>query len=191
MEHIDEGNNGRVYSSKSGVIKIQKRKSLGHDVMTQKKIHIILESLIEGLHLNILRVPKLNHTNTSQYEMEFVNTDNILYLGDISHSCDISDELYAKISEEFTLLWIALFSKGYAAWDIELFLQPTGKVMLLDFDKYGIVSNKGNTILMPHWNLNENQKNIKYFFVNSCFPKSFVSLLFGKGFSPPDCLLNL
>ncbi len=150
MEHIDEGNNGRLYTSKSGVIKVQKRNSLGHSVMTQKKIHSLTERLIQDLHLEILRVPKLHHENKSQYEMEFIQTDKIIYLGDLSHSCEVSKELYEKICDEFSNLWIALFSKGYAASDIELFLQPNGKVMLLDFDKYGIVSNRGNTIVMSH-----------------------------------------
>ena len=191
MEHIDEGNNGRVYSSTFGIIKVQKRKSLGHTIMTQKKIHSLTERLITELKLETICVPKLNQENVSQYEMEVVNTEKIIYLGDSLHSCDISKELYEKIVSEFVSLWIALFSHGYAAWDIELFVQPNGKVMLLDFDKYGIVSKKENTIVMPHWNSQQNNINLKYFFKNSCFSPDFVSRLLSKGFAPPPCLTTL
>ena len=191
MDPIDEGNNGRLYTSNSGVIKVQKRKSLGHNVMTQKKIHLVCEALITQLKLDILRVPKVNVENKAQYEMERINTENIIYLGDLSHSCEVSTELYKKISEEFVTLWIALFSKGYAAWDIELFLQSDGKVMLLDFDKYGIVSTRENTIVMPHWNPEQTKGNLKYFFKNSCFPPDFVSRLLSSGFAPPPCLITL
>lgn len=191
MDHIDEGNNGRVYTSQSGVIKVQKRKSLGHDILLQKKIHSLTEKLIDELKLEILCVPKLNHENKTHYEMEFVNTEKIIYLGDSSHSADISLELYEKIVTEFTSLWIALFSKGFAAWDFELFLQPTGKVILLDFDKYGIVSTRGNTIVMPHWTPEQTAYNLKFFFKNSCFSTDFVSRLLTKDFAPPPCLITL
>lgn len=189
MDHIDEGNNGRLYTSKSGVIKVQKRRSLGHTIMTQKKIHTLLESLISELDLEVLTVPKLNTENTSQYEMEYIQTDKIIYLGDLHTSHEISHELYEKIVSEFTVLWIALFSHGFAAWDIELFLQSNGKVMLLDFDKYGIVSTKDTTIVMPHWTADQNQQALKYFFQNSCFPQDFVTRLLAKGFRLPSCMI--
>lgn len=189
MDHIDEGNNGRLYTSKSGVVKVQKRKSVGHNVMTQKKIHILTEKLIASLQLKILRVPHVYQENTSQYEMEVVNTEKILYLGDRSHSADISDELYEEIAQEFTSLWIALFSNGYAAWDIELFLQPNGNVMLLDFDKYGIVSTRGTTIRMPH--LKQSHQTYPDFFQNSCFSQDFTSRLRSQGFVIPSCLAKV
>ncbi len=195
MAAFDEGNNGRVYeSSPSTVIKVQKRKSLGHDVITQKRIHNTAQQVINRLGLKMLRVPRLQLGNATQYEMELINTHNIIYPGSPNHGTAIPPEQFDTLCRELTDFWIALFQMGFAAWDYELFLQKDGSVMLLDFDKFGFRMTSGPvSILLPQTKRGSDTHvyvpDLKYFFQNPCFPCDFVDRLRAAGFQPPaDCL---
>jgi hypothetical protein len=192
---FDEGNNGRVYeTSSSTVIKVQKRNSYGHDIITQKRIHHTAERLINDLGLKCLRVPKLQLGNATQYEMELINTRNIIYPGSPNHGITLSPEQYETLCRELTDFWISLFKMGFAAWDYELYLQKDGSIILLDFDKFGFRMTSGPvSILLPQTKrrseANTGMPDLKFFFQNPCFPCDFVDRLRAAGFEPPaDCL---
>lgn len=190
MESFDQGMNGRVYQTESGrVIKVQKRNALGHDILTQKRIHHLAERVVSDLGLKTIRVPHVFLENLNGYEMELINTKKIIYLGDPNHGYPIDHELYNRVSHELTRLWIELFKAGFAAWDFELYLQPDGTVVLLDFDKFGFRMTSGPvSILMPS-SRRGGQAQIQFFFQNPCFPHDFVDRLQAAGFEPPaDCL---
>jgi hypothetical protein len=195
QQAFDEGNNGRVYETPSStVIKVQKRNSLGHDVITQRRIHHAAERVIQDLGLRLLRVPKLQLGNPTQYEMELVNTRNIIYPGDPNHGSELDPEKREWLYRELTDFWIALFKMGFAAWDYELYLQKDGTVMLLDFDKFGFRMTSGPiSIRLPEVRRGSESyvcmPDMHYFFQNPCFPNDFVDRLRAAGFHPPaDCL---
>lgn len=194
MEHFDEGMNGRVYETPFGVIKIQKKNSLGHDIQTQKRIHHFAARLVEELNLQVIRVPNVNLANLNAYEMERISTEKIIYLGDPNHGHPITDKLYEQICNDLAILWGHLFDGGFAAWDYELFLQPDGTVALIDFDKFGFHMTTGPvSILLPQTKRGSRSlccvPDLRYFFQNPCFPHDFVDRLRSLGFEPPaDCL---
>jgi hypothetical protein len=190
MDFLDQGMNGRIYDLGETVKKIQKRKSMGHDIITQKRLHHLTERLIDELNLKTLRVPHVFMKNPNEYEMSKVNTDKIIYPGNPNHGYPADPELLEKISKELTILWLELYKSGFAAWDFELFLQPDGSVVLLDFDKFGFRMTSGPvSILMPSSRHGDNPFNLEYFFINPCFPHDFVDRLRASAFEPPaDCL---
>lgn len=191
---LNDGMNGRVYVAENGhIIKVQKRNSLGHDIMTQKRIHLLAERLINDLDLRILRVPHVYFNSTNSYEMDYIYTKNIIYLGDPNHGYTLHESLHEKLSQELAILWIELFKAGFAAWDFELYLQLDGTVMLVDFDKFGFHMTSGPvSILMPSSRRHSSLPHLHYFFQNPCFPHDFVERLRANGFEPPaDCLPSI
>ncbi len=194
MESIDEGMNGRIYDLGASVKKIQKRNSLGHDIITQKRIHNLTERLTSELKLKILRTPHVLMENQNEYEMTKIDTSNVIYLGDPNHGTELSEQWREMITQDLVVLWIELFKSGFAAWDFELFLQPDGTVMLIDFDKFGFRMTSGPvSILLPQTKRGSEKHtytaDTKYFFQNPCFPHDFVERLRAAGFEPPaDCL---
>lgn len=194
VDHFDEGMNGRIYETKFGVVKVQKNRSLGHDIQTQKRIHSLTGRTAETLALKTIRIPKVHLENLNSYEMERVSTDKVIYLGDLNHGYPISDELFESIVTELAILWVNLYKEGFVAWDFELFLQPDGTVALLDFDKFGFRMTSGPvSVLFPtskrSFRSHAPVPDIRYLFQNPCFPHDFVNRLQSLGFQPPaDCL---
>lgn len=195
MASIDEGNNGRIYDLGSTVKKIQKRGSLGHDVLTQKRIHTLTEKLLGELHTTVLKTPSIVQENFIEYEMAKIDTSNIIYLGDPNHGYPLDFIKRGILIQELALFWKTLFEAGFAAWDFELFLQSDGTVMMLDFDKFGFRMTSGPlSIHMPSSRRNElgQRERLEFFFHNPCFPHDFVERLRALGFKvPADCLPSL
>ena len=186
MASIDEGNNGRIYRTAFGVQKIQKRRSSGHDIVTQRRIHGLAHTVAESLGLDCLFIPRVS-SNAGIYEMEFIDTTRVIYLGDPVNSVGKMDiELRSLVHEEIKDLWLARWERGFAAWDFELFLQPDGRVALIDFDKFGFRQTSGSrsmdVILLPNLGIKTAFTQIT-FFQNACFPPRFLADLEAAGFS--------
>lgn len=196
LVYLDQGMNGKLYKTERGVLKIQKKHSLGHDIQTQKRIHHLTDTLVNELNLQILFVPHLYIENQEGYEMTSIDTSRILYPGDPSRSTSVPQELYESMCQELTRLWISLFQRGFAAWDYELYLQPNGKIALLDFDKFGFCMTSGPVSIQLPYKKRDSETHIcipdlRYFFQNPCFPSDFINRLGTHGFKPPaDCLPN-
>jgi len=94
----------------------------------QKKIHRLIQHILGSDSYQFLKVPELlDEPNTPRYRMRRIMTKNPVYLG-----------LHANaIAEEVKQLWIELWNLGYVAWDFELYRQPDGTVMIIDFDRFG------------------------------------------------------
>jgi hypothetical protein len=183
MASIDEGNNGRIYKTVFGVQKIQKRRSSGHDIVTQRRIHGLAYTVAESLNLDCLFIPRVS-SNVGIYEMEFIDTSKVIYLGDPVNSTGRMDmELRSLVHEEVKDLWLALWERGFAAWDFELFLQPDGRVALIDFDKFGFrQTGPIDVILLPNLGI-KTAFTLTTFFQNACFPPRFLADLEAAGFS--------
>jgi hypothetical protein len=194
ITHADEGNNGRIYETDYGVKKIQKRKSVGHDILTQKRIHMLAETVMKDLNFQKLFVPSLNLKNTYEYEMQRISTQKIIYPGAPNHGELLSSDDFELLCCELSIFWLALWNRGFAAWDYELFLQPDGRIALIDFDKFGFHMTSGpvSMILPIERPGHAKSYSLRYFFQNPCFPHDFVERLRGLEFEvPADCLPSL
>ena len=135
----------------------------------QKAIHRLIEHILRTDTYQFLSVPELfDDPHTSRYRMRRIRTNSPLYLGIETNT----------IASEVTLLWKELWALGYAAWDFELYLQPDGTVMIIDFDRFGI-------------KIQDQQRNLSIqeqihlpitipsgtFFNHVCFPSEFENRL--------------
>jgi hypothetical protein len=136
----------------------------------QKTIHRLIQHILRTESYQFLKVPELlDEPHTPRYRMRRIRTNRPLYLGLQTY----------LIAGEITLLWKELWALGYVAWDFELYLQPDGTVMLIDFDRFGY------KISLPD-NQNpslEEQIHLPItippgtFFKHVCFPVDFQSRL--------------
>jgi hypothetical protein len=190
---IDEGADHIIYLTPQGVEKIQKRHSKTHDTVTERRIHSLVSRLIDQNRFERLRVPSLSE-NTDRYEMARIQTDQPIYLGDRNHSYSITDEHYEMLCDEVTRLWTLLWNNGFAAYDFELFLQPSLLTIITDFDKFGFRMTTGpRSVMLPHQTDSlRNERpypDLRFFFESPCFPRDFVARLRKLGFEPPADLL--
>ena len=154
---MSEGAYGKIISTGQGTVKkIPHRRvpkgSLSLD--EQKIIHAVI--LEETSSYTVLRAPRL--IQADGYEMGRINVDSPIFLG-----CQGTVvEGFAKeiLISELATLFRALCKKGYLAWDFELYLQPDGNVMMVDFDKF----KKGRAADGD-------------FFIHPCFPKGFKDIV--------------
>jgi hypothetical protein len=101
----------------------------GLSLQKQKKIHRLIEHILQSDFYQFLKVPELlDEPYEPRYRMRRIRTDHPLYLGlQPNHN----------IAAEVRQLWKELWELGYAAWDFELYRQADGTVMMLDFDRFG------------------------------------------------------
>lgn len=152
-----EGANGTIKeASPFTVIKKCHRKSTGLSALEQKGIHEMAWDILTNPFYTLLRTPFL--VGGPLYEMEKIDTDQPIFLGDEVLPSGVS---YPRVVEELVHFWKDMWMVGYAAWDFELYLQPNGSVMLIDYDKFKKKIEPG-------------------FFIHPSFPRNFSDLL--KGF---------
>lgn len=140
-------------------------------LQNQKTIHRLIQHILQSDFYQFLKVPELlDEPNASRYRMRRIMTKNPMYLGlQTNHN----------IAAEVKQLWKELWELGYAAWDFELYRQPDGTTMIIDFDRFGykisLPDNQNPTL--------EEQIHLPItippgtFFNHVCFPENFVSRL--------------
>lgn len=155
---IDEGASSKIFKTPFGVVKIAKRKSKTHDTVTQRRIHEIAENVLSDPKYKVLKVPALS-ANRSQYEMEDVDTKIPVW------------QPTGPVAEELLSFWREMWEKGLALYDFELYLQPNGTTMLLDFDSTGFRMTCGDT--SSHVEIPGKKIPPENFFVHPSFPPDF------------------
>jgi len=153
-----EGAYGRIISTGlDTVAKIPHRRvpkgSLSLD--EQKAIHAAV--LQETTSYTVLTAPRLVHSD--RYEMARIDVEKIIFLGCQGNVVEVNTALLVS---ELATLWRALYKKGYIAWDFELYLQPDGRVAMVDFDKFKKASVAGLEDEL---------------FVHPCFPRGFKDIV--------------
>ena len=118
----------------------------------QKAIHAI----IQETSYTLLRAPVLVHGDA--YEMERIDIEKPIFLGCQGNVLEVDRDLLVS---ELATLWKALYKKGYMAWDFELYLQPDGRVVIVDFDKFKVSSAYMDDS----------------FFIHPCFPRGFKEMV--------------
>lgn len=155
-----EGAYGRIISTGlDTVVKIPHRRvpkgSLSLD--EQKTIHTAI--IQETSSYTVLMAPCLLHSD--RYEMERIDVEKPIFLGCQGNVLEGLDR--DLLVSELASLWKALYKKGYMAWDFELYLQPDGRVAMVDFDKFKTG---------PYWT---------GFFIHPCFPRGFADIVGPQG----------
>jgi hypothetical protein len=121
---------------------------------TQKHIHTTLLHILSEPAYILLRAPKLI-PNPDEYEMEKIDTRRPIILGAMGTQV-ICPKTKERLIKELKYAWLTLYEEGYAAWDFELYKQPDGTIMILDFDKF-----------------REAGSLTEEFFKHPCFPRGF------------------
>jgi hypothetical protein len=164
-----------------------------HDIQTQKRIHDLVYRLIQELDLRILKAPRIDYTAPpNEYECEEIYEDLPIFLGDRMHGTELAPMFYEEVCNELIILWWALWEKGFAACDFDLYLQPNDTVMLTGYSTFGFRMTSGPvSILLPQFQEDpeKSKSRLRYFFEPSCFPRDFVRRLYLLNrFPPADCL---
>ena len=154
MERIDDGKSGVIYSMSLDVVMKVPRKHGG--ITEQKRIHRICNELLRTspIPFYILRIPTLIDPDSTIYTMERVDTTRPIFLA-------LEPSPTPLLITELTRAWLLFWNRaGFAAYDFELYIQPDGTVVLLDFDSF-VFWQRGNDLPPPN------------FFHHPSFPQDF------------------
>ena len=182
---INEGKSSNIFKTAFGVQKIPKKKSKTHNVMTQRLIHQqvseVLESSADAEVYSILRVPKLS-SDLTIYEMALIDTSNPFFLGDPANCAAYAADIdLGRVAVELASLWRAMWvNNGCALYDFELYKQPDGMVVILDFDSTGLRvagSNSRDGIQIPGLSMSKQPDPETFFSLSPCYPKGFEATL--------------
>lgn len=184
-EPLDEGANGLIIPLPDGytVRKKVRRNARGHDAMTQKRLHsLAVRTLVDNNNFDILRTPYLHEDEDrpDHYIMQRIQTNHPLWLGDpdsrrsigqMGLDIDLQPDFLETLERELVRFWAMMWGHGFAPWDFELYLQRSGRVMIVDYDKWGFrVSAQGAERVQPPAGLPAATHN---FFCHPCFPPEF------------------
>ena len=113
--------------SQDVVRKVLKRKYKGKSAQEQFSLQQLAYSVVQEYGLKHIHIPKVYTYDHRSYTMDRIDTNNPIY------ECKDSISEYAL--KELRMFCDAFESKGYFANDIECYLQPSGKIAIIDFDK--------------------------------------------------------
>ncbi len=146
--------------------------SVGHDLLTQKRIHALAQEICRPENnFEILRVPSLapDAQNVPDYVMEQIDTSIPLYPRDNITMEILSEAQRNLLTFDLLRFFQRMWEHGFAPWGYDLYLQPDGSIVLLDFDKFGF--------RRPNWEFQvELPVQLPYyqeFFNHLCFPYNF------------------
>ncbi len=123
-----EGACANILDEGQGVVrKVLKRKYIGKSAKEQFSLQQLAYSIVQEYDMKHIRVPKVYTFDNRSYTMDRIDTDKPIY------ECKESISEYAL--KELQTFCKAFVLKGYFANDIECYLQPTGKIAIIDFDK--------------------------------------------------------
>ena len=195
MDIINEGRNGNIVNWKEGIVRkiLKRQQDSGLPIFQQKEIHKIAEDILQSMNIlnlvndqsidpsyqwnKILRTPLLRNDPiiSGYYLMEKINMDKPLWLGDPITLTQYDKKFILTLTNELQRFWQSMWNHGYAAWDFELYLQPDGTVVLLDFDKFGkrLLTNVDSNIVEPSIHMPFKTDIGNWFFDTICFPYGF------------------
>ena len=121
----------------------------GHDILTQSRIHLLAQEILNDQNnFDVLRAPCLIAYDDWRpryipvergefYGMELVNTSHPIWLGDRDSTMHVPVDILERVQDELLRFFKMMWDRGFVPWGFELYLQPDGTVILLDFDKFG------------------------------------------------------
>ena len=116
-----------IDESQNVVRKVLKRKYKGKSSAEQFSLQQLAYSIVREYDMKHIQIPKVYTFDHRSYTMDRIDTSKPIY------------ECKSEVTE-YTLNELHTFcdifeSKGYFANDIECYLQPNGKIAIIDFDK--------------------------------------------------------
>lgn len=116
---LDEGSTCYVYVSGEHVQKVLKRRCHKHSLSAEEQfvVHSIAYEIVRDFKLLIVPRP-ISHDKKS-YLMERINTEEPVF-----------------VCEEIPLFVEKMRNKGYEPYDYELYLQPNGRIAMIDFGSF-------------------------------------------------------
>jgi len=129
---LSEGACGKIFETSEPLIVVKRlrrghRKS--HGAVEQCRIQSkISQILCEGNGFKILYTPRAWAANENQYSMERIET---------ASPVEILDNKIDGLSRELAIFYMKAMAYEIFPCDYELYLQPDGRVALIDFDKFG------------------------------------------------------
>ncbi len=151
-----------------------------HDILTQKRIHKLVSTVVNTYSCKHFKVPKLHQSYDSEYFVENFSTRNPITIGELS-----KNEHYKEYVDELCVIWKEVWYHGFALYDFKLYVQSDKSIFLMDFAKTGFRMTSGPTLFAFPFAF----PNQEYFFDHSCFSQSFILTLFGKE-NPIEFLRN-
>ncbi len=158
-------------------MRVTKRQEGAHDLFTTKRIHTLCAKLAEelnrwkeeGARRLFVPHPILTSCSANSYLVTGVYT---------THPVRLADEL--SLLPEFIALWKKMWNYGFALYDFELYLQPDGRIALVNFEKTCFRQTNPDLPLFtyPFCLPEEEDKNI-FYFKHPCFPPNFLDFLIG------------
>jgi hypothetical protein len=121
-----------IDESQTVVRKVLKRKYKGKSAKEQFSLQQLAYSVVQEYELKHIHIPKVYTYDHRSYTMDRIDTSKPIY----EYKNDISE----CALKEVDAFCNAFESKGYFANDIECYLQPSGKIAIIDFDKCESVS---------------------------------------------------
>jgi hypothetical protein len=123
-----EGTCGNILDESQTIVrKVMKKKYKGKSAKEQFSLQQLAYSTVEEYDMKYIQIPKVYTYDHRSYTMDRIDTTKPIY------ECKSEDVEYAL--KELRDFCYAFESKGYFANDIECYLQPSGKIAIIDFDK--------------------------------------------------------
>lgn len=116
---LDEGSTSYVYVSGEYVQKVLKHGCRNRSLCVKKQfiVHLIAYEIVKDF--KVLIIPRPISYDEKSYIMERVNT-----------------EYPISMCEEIPLFIEKMRNKGYEPYDYELYLQPNGRIAMIDFGSF-------------------------------------------------------
>lgn len=154
--------------------------AIGHDLLTQKRIHFLAQQILRRENnFDILSAPCLlpDSMNSDDYVMERVDTSFPLYPRENECMTVFTPDQRATLERELVRFWAQMWQHGFAPWGYDLFYQPDGSVVLLDFDKFAFRRNEGWGPLSLEFPYQDYHDQHRHFFENATFPANLEARL--------------
>lgn len=116
-----------IDESQNIVRKVLKRKYKGKSSAEQFSLQQLAYTIVQEYNMEYIQIPKVYTYDQRSYTMDRIDTTKPIY--------EYKSEVYECALKELRDFCEVFESKGYFANDIECYLQPSGKIAIIDFDK--------------------------------------------------------
>lgn len=157
-----EGASSTINIKDGYAIKTIKRRVKTISIEDQYKVHLIVYNVLNCDKYKILYTPKPIELIKNSYKMEIINDSNMVTNNDFDN----------KITNELQQFFADMKKFNFFPFDFELYLQPNGKIALIDFDKFGKYYDDTFEIIVFHFNKEKHLK--KNLLVAYNIPTGFV-----------------
>ena len=139
----------------------------GHDTLTEERIRSLCSDIADDL--NRWKEPETRRLFVPRKFVPVYTT----------HPVRLADDM--PLLPEFLALWKKMWKYGFALYGFELYLQPDGRVALLNFEKtcFRQTNPELPSLFQYPFPLLDTEDKNSFYFKHPCFPPKFVDFLVG------------